>query len=448
MSAKREQEEARNRAISVARELDQGRAEFLEDEFETYELLREHLPIARTGGTMQGPVAGGAWFLTRYEDMAEVLREPADFSSQISNYPVRPWIPQAVDPPMHTSYRRILNPWFTVDAMSKLEPHLEQFADELIGAMVAQDEFDFVADFADPFPTKIFCELMGFPPEDHPQIMDWKNCLMHGNDGHPRGGELARARAEQMGLEVGEEGEIPSEVRMNVGVEIYGYLAEQIEAHRKDPRDDLISKLLEARYEGERPLTEEELQDTRLGTRAGREALRGASRRATPVRGAARRPTRGRRGLRRARALPRDRDAAAPRDSRPRLPGRPVPRGRHGLVRDALREPRPRDVREPGRADLRPQPQPAHGLRAGAAPLSRHPSGPPRAADRPDGPASGPAGLPAAPRSACHLVRRDEGRQLGVAGEGLKIRPKCLFSKRNITSWGRPAALAAPLWAA
>jgi cytochrome P450 len=262
MSAKREQEEARNRAISVARELDQGRAEFLEDEFETYELLREHLPIARTGGTMQGPVAGGAWFLTRYEDMAEVLREPADFSSQISNYPVRPWIPQAVDPPMHTSYRRILNPWFTVDAMSKLEPHLEQFADELIGAMVAQDEFDFVADFADPFPTKIFCELMGFPPEDHPQIMDWKNCLMHGNDGHPRGGELARARAEQMGLEVGEEGEIPSEVRMNVGVEIYGYLAEQIEAHRKDPRDDLISKLLEARYEGERPLTEEELQDT------------------------------------------------------------------------------------------------------------------------------------------------------------------------------------------
>ena len=54
------------------------------------------------------------------------------------------------------------------------------------------------------FPTVIFCELAGFPPEDYPRIMDWKNTIMHRDDGHPRGRELARARAEAMGLDLGE----------------------------------------------------------------------------------------------------------------------------------------------------------------------------------------------------------------------------------------------------
>ena len=260
------QREVLNRAVTTARELDQSKAEFLEHEFETYDLLREHLPIARVE---RGPMGMGpddsVWFLTRYDDIAEVLREPADFSSQTSNYPVRPWIPQAIDPPMHTSYRRILNPWFTVDAMAKLEPHLERYATQLLDDMLSKDEFDFVADFADPFPTVIFCELAGFPAEDYGQIMDWKNTLMHANDGHPRGKELALARAKKMELEIDEPddlGQAQLQVRTQVGIEIYAYLAEQLEAHRQQPGDDLISKLLEARYEGDRPLTEEELQDT------------------------------------------------------------------------------------------------------------------------------------------------------------------------------------------
>jgi cytochrome P450 len=262
----RKQREALNRAVTAARELDQSKAEFLEHEFETYELLREHLPIARTE---RGPMGVGAndpvWFLTRYDDIADVLREPADFSSQTSSYPVRPWIPQAIDPPMHTSYRRMMNPWFTVDAMSKLEPHLEQYATQLVDNMLAKDEFDFVADFADPFPTVIFCELAGFPAEDYEQIMSWKNTLMHPSDGHPRGRELAHEKARQLGIALDGDanvGEALMQVRANVGVEIYAYLAEQIEAHRKQPGDDLITQLLEARFEGDRPLTDEELQDT------------------------------------------------------------------------------------------------------------------------------------------------------------------------------------------
>lgn len=258
----------RNRAVSEAREFDPFSAEFLEHEFETYDLLREHLPIARSE-SMGGEASGGhraSWVLTRYADAAELLRNTDDFSSQTMSYPVRPWIPQAVDPPIHTAYRRILNPWFTADAMSKLEPHLVQYAEELADRMLCKDAFDFVAEFADPFPTVIFCELAGFPAADYPRIMDWKNTIMHASDGHTRGRELARERAGELGLELGDGDHLPRAsalaVRAKAAQEVYAYLAGLLAERRSQPRDDLVSKLLAAKVDGERPLTQEELEDT------------------------------------------------------------------------------------------------------------------------------------------------------------------------------------------
>ena len=259
-------ESRRDRALAEAKRLDLSSQDFLAREFEIWDLLREELPVARTHGN--APMAQGVgtgWILTRYDDVADALRRPEELSSQIGLYPVRAWIPQAIDPPAHTGYRRILNPWFTADAMAKLEPHLHQYANELLDRMLTQDEFDFVADFADPFPTVIFCELAGFPIADHPQIMDWKNTLMHANDGHARGHALALAKGRALGLPLGEREPTPEQflqIRATTGIEIYGYLAKLIEQRRKQPADDLITKLLHAKYEGERLLTQEELEDT------------------------------------------------------------------------------------------------------------------------------------------------------------------------------------------
>src|SRR5512134_2366762 len=214
------------RAFEAARTLDLSSQAFLEHEFEIWDLLREQLPVARTGSAPMAQGVTGGWVVTRYDDVADVLRRPEEFSSQIGLYPVRAWIPQAIDPPAHTGYRRVLNPWFTAEAMAKLEPHLEQYAGELLEKMLAKDEFDFVADFADPFPTVIFCELAGFPLADYPQIMDWKNVLMHANDGHSRGHALALAKGRALGLPV-DAGLTPAQffqIRAVTGLEIYGYL--------------------------------------------------------------------------------------------------------------------------------------------------------------------------------------------------------------------------------
>ncbi|MCH2173463.1 cytochrome P450 [Myxococcota bacterium] len=258
----------RNRAATEARHYNPYPSEFLEREFEIYDLLREQLPIARSevmSNTTLGEAKGG-WVLTRYDDGSEVLRDPETFSNQTLAYPVRPWIPQAIDPPMHTSYRRILNPWFAPEAMTKLEPHLEQYANELADKMLEKDEFDFVADYADPFPTVIFCELAGFPADDYPRIMDWKNIIMHGGDGHRRGHDLTCAKARELGHDVdGDDGltnEAALAARAAAAGEVYQYFQQLLDARRESPQDDLVSKLLTAKYEGERPLTQEEIEDT------------------------------------------------------------------------------------------------------------------------------------------------------------------------------------------
>lgn len=257
-----------NRAVSVAREYNPYPGEFLEEEFEVYRTLREHLPVARSEAMSNASLGGGdgGWVVTRYDNGCEVLTDPALFSNQTGQYPVRPWIPQAIDPPTHTAHRRILNPMFTADAMSKIEPHLHEYANELADRMLEKDSFDFVAEYADPFPTVIFCELAGFPAEDYPQIMDWKNIIMHAADGHERGRQLALEKAKKMGLDVDPSQPLSPEntlaVRGATGGEVYQYFQGLLDARRADPRDDLVSKLLAAKYDGERPLTQEELEDT------------------------------------------------------------------------------------------------------------------------------------------------------------------------------------------
>ena len=188
------------RAREAAKGYDPYDAAFLEHEFEVYDAIREHCPIAYSE-RMTSPITPEGWVLTRYDHSCEFLQDHRRFSNQSSaEYPMRPWIPQAVDPPAHTSYRRILNPWFTVDAMRPLEPHLEEFAEQLVAEMLTKDSFDFVAEFADPFPTKIFCELAGFPGDDYERIMDWKNTLMHPSDGHSRGLRARRRAGSRAGL--------------------------------------------------------------------------------------------------------------------------------------------------------------------------------------------------------------------------------------------------------
>ena len=165
-------------------------------------------------------------------------------------------IPQAIDPPEHTEYRHILNPWFSQSSLAKLDQHIETFAIELLEKMLQSDEIDFIGDFADPFPTIIFCELVGFPVQDHTKLMRWKDVMVHAATAHV---------AERLGLwEPGDPRplhEVAHEARVTAAGELYAYFARLLDDRRRNPRDDMLTRLLDARYAGERPLTQEELED-------------------------------------------------------------------------------------------------------------------------------------------------------------------------------------------
>ncbi len=151
-----DREESIYRAASVAKELDLMSTDFPENEYVMYRILRQHLPIAPTeamrGGGLLEDGDGSNWFFSRYEDVTYAFHHPEIFSSQIG----LPFIPQGVDPPEHTEYRKIMNPWFTQQVLTPLEPRIREFANELLDKMLQKDEFDLVREFTEPFPIVIF----------------------------------------------------------------------------------------------------------------------------------------------------------------------------------------------------------------------------------------------------------------------------------------------------
>ena len=92
---------------------------------------------------------------------------------------------------------------------------------------------DIVDALAAPLPLAVIAELLGLPAEDHDDFRRWSEAIM----------EAATCVTEENAL---------------LALELFGYLEEQIDAHRSERRDDLLDGLIHAEVNGER-LTQQEL---------------------------------------------------------------------------------------------------------------------------------------------------------------------------------------------
>ena len=138
-----------------------------------------------------GPVVfmNGAYYLTRREDVLAALREPNLFSAQLALQPPGsplPVLPSAFDPPEHTRYRKILQPYFSPQALSKSRPVMERHAAEMIAAVAGRNNCD-TMDFARLYPYQVFMDLYGLPLEDRDRVIAWKDAAV---DGKPEGYDL------------------------------------------------------------------------------------------------------------------------------------------------------------------------------------------------------------------------------------------------------------------
>lgn len=143
------------------------------------------------------------------------------------------------DPPVHTRFRKLVNLAFSAPRVNKLEAHIREIAHDLIEKMLARDEIEFVRDFAMPLPIRMISEQLGLTHEEPATIKRWTDAFVD-----RLGGMVPKERELQCAREV---------------VEFQHAIKAQMDLRRAHPTDDLLSDLVHAQIDGERPLDDGEL---------------------------------------------------------------------------------------------------------------------------------------------------------------------------------------------
>ncbi len=112
------------------------------------------------------------WSVFKHEDVIKIINDPEKFSNAVSQHLS---VPNGMDPPEHTVYRRIIDKYFTPERMTEFEPKCREIVSELVNKALELKELDIMADFALPFSVRIQCAFLGWPPEFQKPLADWTN---------------------------------------------------------------------------------------------------------------------------------------------------------------------------------------------------------------------------------------------------------------------------------
>jgi cytochrome P450 len=223
---------------------------FIASPYPHYEVLRDEAPV------LWSDLLGG-WLITRFDDVATVLREPSMSSDidkatptaitemEIEGLQDHGKASQTIvhlDDPDHARVRKLMAEPFRVREVSKLASLIDQRVADALDRLHAErgdgeTRLDLVGDLAYPLPVEVFSEWLGMPEESNPQFRYWTSWV-------------ARSR-DPMSLEERDE------LYEALGG-MYLYLEERAEEKRANPTDDLLSYLVHAEDDGER-MTHDEL---------------------------------------------------------------------------------------------------------------------------------------------------------------------------------------------
>ncbi len=228
---------------------------FYVDPHPAFGWLREHAPVY-----WDETADGGLWGISRYDDIMEVSRQPELFGSGKSSRPERDsWIPSMInfDDPHHKRRRNLVNRGFTPRRVADHEPMLRKLTAELLDAVSARGECDFVTEVAQWIPMAVIGDMLGMPREDHAELLRWSDELLGGGAVAEIADENER-RARQGG----------------VALQYMNYANAVIADRRARPRDDLMSILVNAELDGDRLSEIEVLQESLLILIGGDETTR------------------------------------------------------------------------------------------------------------------------------------------------------------------------------
>jgi cytochrome P450 len=199
------------------------------------------------------PRYGGFWVVSGYDEVVAVSRDGATFSSKyeedspdgieylgIMGVPRMPGVPSAkiaeAEGSTHVALRRLLNPFMLPAAVAEYRPFVEQCATWLLDQKIADGHLDMVSDFTNPVPALLTMKMVGLPCESWPYYAE----VFHATNAYETGTEEAnRARA--------------------MMADMITELLRVAEERRRDPRDDILSKLVALELDGGRHLADDEL---------------------------------------------------------------------------------------------------------------------------------------------------------------------------------------------
>ncbi|GER89575.1 putative cytochrome P450 YjiB [Dictyobacter vulcani] len=192
--------------------------------FHCYRQLREQHPVYYSREFH-------SWFISRYEDVQNVINDPVLFSSEQS-IRSRPKATRQnsnaartllwTDPPRHRQLRSLINLAFTPRTIANLAPRITEIVHAQLDQVTPYGEIDIVADLANPLPIIVIAELLGVPIQDQQQFKHWSDII------------VSPARQEKK----------QAVIAMN------NYFQSIVQQRRQQPEDDLISALLSAHIEG------------------------------------------------------------------------------------------------------------------------------------------------------------------------------------------------------
>ena len=220
---------------------------FKADPYPTYARLRSTDPIHRT--TL--PDGRGVWLNTRYEDVLAVLKDgrfvkdwrKAMTPEQLAQIPPIPDVLKPLssnmldtDPPDHERLRALVSKAFTPRLIERMRGRVQAIADSLLDAVEDQGRMDLIDDYAFPLPITVIAELLGVPAEDRNNFREWSDAAVSGDSSQ----------------DYVEKVLIPN---MHAFLD---YLRAMFDEKRENPREDLISALVQAEKAGDK-LSEDEL---------------------------------------------------------------------------------------------------------------------------------------------------------------------------------------------
>jgi cholest-4-en-3-one 26-monooxygenase len=192
------------------------------------------------------PNGPGFWVITKHADVTFVGKDGRTFSSDQANggvVQIEDVLNQdnerfteggklmlTTDPPEHTRYRKLVNHGFTPRMINRMEEHIRDLTDELLDKALAKKQVDFVVEVAAELPLLVIAELIGVPVEDRHKIFQWSNRMIGSED---------------------PEYQVAEEEVFQAQVEMFMYASELAAERKANPRDDIMTTLLNAEIDGD-----------------------------------------------------------------------------------------------------------------------------------------------------------------------------------------------------